>query len=444
MRARKMMAMNVRIPFLLAVLTLAAVASSFAQDLRLEVHGAGWTQMGKIEESYVGLDQQGANDKNWMQNSGVQIGVTAKADAHWDAGLALGVVGVHLNRGSTEVANFWYPFWVPYVGEARVTYTDSLFNAGKFQLTMGSFGYAYNPDVKNLGGYLMRGYVYPGAIESGFGTVFGALARYEQGKFRNDVILKSEELRPAYDLSLIDVISYRVIPGLELGAGVNFYRLIPRDPDLTTPGLQCTGSYGQCSYVVDSSGNLVASPNSSNPTQDTITGSLAGTKLMARFSADPKALFGFDRLGSLVLGKQDLVLYGEWALLGLKNYPVFYDDPLRRMPVMLGFNLPVFGQLDYLSLEVEYYASKNSSDNSSANFCGGWVPRQNDDSVYGRDDWKWSVNAAKSLLTNLQFSAQLANDHLRTGGWHNAPNSGSEALRTPKDWYWTCKLAYFF
>ena len=34
--------------------------------------------------------------------------------------------------------------------------------------------------------------------------------------------------------------------------------------------------------------------------------------------------------------------------------------------------------------------------------------------------------------------------HLRLGGTHDIPWIGREALRTPKDWYWTCKLAYFF
>ena len=436
--------MTLRKTLLLTFLVPAATVVSHAQDLKLEVHGAGWTQFGKIEESYIGIDVLGANDNNWLQNSGAQVGVTAKVDANWEAGLALGVVGVHGNRGSAEVAHFWYPFWVPYVGEARVTFTDSVFESGKFQLTLGSFGYGYNPDNKNLGGYLMRGYVYPGALESGFGSVFGGLARYEQGKFRNDVIVKSEDQRPVYDLSLIDVMSYRVTPGLELGAGINFYRLIPRDYDLTHPGEECTGSYGKCSYVLDSTGNIAASPDPSDPTQDTVTGSLAGIKAMARVSVDPKALFGFSSLGSLTFGKQDLILYSEAAIIGFKNYDVFYDDILQRIPVMVGFNFPAFGYLDYLSLEVEYYASKNSSDNVGAAFGGGWIPRQNDDDIYGRDDWKWSVNAAKTMLGNLQLTAQVANDHLRTGGWHNVPNSGKEALRTPKDWYWTCKLAYFF
>jgi hypothetical protein len=424
--------MNLRTISLQALLLPALSLVAHAEDLKLEYHGAGWTQIGRVEESYAGTaNVQNDNDNNWMQNVGAQLSVTAKVDAHWDAGLSIGVVGVHGARGQREVADFWYPFWVPYIGEARVTYTDSVFNAGRFQLTMGNFGYGYGSNNKNLGLYLMRGYVYPGALESGFGNVFGALARYDHGKFRNDVIVKSEEQRPAYDLSLIDVVSYQVHPGFELGAGVNFYRLIPRDGKLTTPDSVCSGSYGFCSIMDPSDSTLVL-------------GSLAGTKVMARFSADPKLLFGFSNIGSLAFGKQDLVFYGEAAIIGVKDYRVVYDDILQRIPVMLGLNLPTFGHLDVFSIEGEYYASKNSSDNFHANFGGAWVPRQDDDDVYARDDWKWSVNAAKTLVGNLQLSAQVANDHLRLGGWHNEPNSGKEALRTPKDWYWTCKLAYFF
>jgi hypothetical protein len=114
---------------------------------------------------------------------------------------------------------------------------------------------------------------------------------------------------------------------------------------------------------------------------------------------------------------------------------------------MVGFNIPTFSLLDFLSLEVEYYASKNSSDNSGAAWGGAWVALQNDQDLvhYGkRDDWKWSFNAAKTLFGHVQASAQVADDHLRPGGSHDIPWIGKEALRTPSDWYWTCKVAYFF
>jgi hypothetical protein len=167
---------------------------------------------------------------------------------------------------------------------------------------------------------------------------------------------------------------------------------------------------------------------------------------MARFSLDPKALFGLSGVGGLAFGKSDLKLYGETALLGTKSYPVYFDDAWRRMPVMMGFDLPVFGALDFLSVEAEYYASKNSSDQVGAAFGSAWVTSNDPDAAYyaGRDDWKWSVNAAKTWFGSVQVSGQVANDHLRLGGTHDIPWVGKEAMRTPKDWYWTFKLAYFF
>ncbi len=430
--------MNVRMSRFLLTLLLVLPAVLFAQDMKLEYHGAGWAQFGKIEHSYnLDTNSFNNNDKNWMQNAGGQLSVTAKIDSNWEGTLALGAIQVHLPRGNLSQADFWYPFWVAYVGEAKVTYSRPVLGTGKLRVTFGDFGYGYSSDNKNLGLYLMRGYVYPGAVESGFGTIFGAMAHYEQGPFGNDVIIKSEDEHPTYDLSLADVASYRILPGLEVGAGVNFYRLIAQNSDLTSPDRTCGGTYGHC-YIVD------YSDTTGGKAPDTVTGSLSGTKVMARFHADPKMLFGFSKFGSLALGKQDLVLYGEAAILGLKEYPVYYDDIWRRIPVMVGFNLPAFNYVDYLSVEVEYYASKNSSDNWEANYGGGWVPTSLDPEVNGRDDWKWSVNTAKTLFAHLQFSAQVANDHLRLGGWHDEPETGKEALRTPEDWYWTCKLAYFF
>lgn len=403
-----------------------------AQETSVALNGAGWVQFGRVERSEIN-DIANDYNKNWFQSNGAQVGLTARFDEHWEGGLALGVVGTHLARGSRGQASLWYPFWAPYVGEARVTYGRPA-GEGRFSLTMGLFGYDYNPDTKNLGEYLLQGYVYPGAIVSGFGNVFGFLARFQKGGFRNDLILKSEtEDNPRYDLSVADVLTYSVRPGVELGAGVNFYRLIANDPDLTTPGPVCPGPFyaGTC-HVIDTTGGA----------NDTITGSLAGTKLMARFRIDPKALFGMTGVGGRAWGDLDWVLYGEAALLGVKNYPVVYEDPLRRIPVMVGVNLPILGLLDYLSVEVEYYASKNSSDNRPATF-GSWVPAQFDPADKARDDWKWSVNASRTLFGNTQFMAQVANDHLRPGGTHNSP-AGTEALTTPKDWHWNFKVAYFF
>jgi len=429
---------------LCALLALLPVATRAADEPALSISGAGWFQFGRVEGS-TNYQENNNNDyrKNWMQTSGAQVGTVLKIDENWEGGLALGMVQVHLIRGTRSNGN-WYPFTVPYVGEARVTYTTPLFSGDdKLQVTVGNFGYGYNPDVHNLGQYLMRGYVYPGALVSGFGNVQGALARYERGGFRNDLILKSEvEDKPQYDFSVADVVNYRVVPGLEVGAGINLYRVIAQNPSLTSPGKNCEQQLGPYAGSPTADRHPCYTIDSSGATPDTVTGSLAGTKVMARFSLDPKVLWGMTGVGARAWGKRDWVVYGEAALLGLKDYPNYYDDKLRRMPVMLGFNIPTLGFLDDFSVEAEYYASKNSSDNLAAQN-GSWVPVINPAVNNGRDDWKWSLQAGKVLWGNLKLSGQVANDHSRLGGSHDVA-TGVEAYTTPEDWYWTCKLAYFF
>jgi hypothetical protein len=444
MRVNNMRTAN---PFLAAMLL--AASSAFAQSPDVKIGGAGWMQLGKIEESTV-LEADNDYNDNWMQSGGAILNLSSRFDERWDAAFGFGVVGVHLARGSRSQVNFWYPFWVPFVSEVRLTRSSAGFTEGsKFQLTMGNFGYGYNPDVKNLGQYLMRGYVYPGGLVSGFGNVFGTLARYEAGAVRNDLILKSEnEDRPIYDFSVADVVNWRVTDGFEVGAGVNFYRLFRSNDAFANKDNDCPIADGdQCfivtldTVVTDSAGTPVTTI-----VRDTTSGSLSGTKLMARFRLDPKKLFGLTGIGGRSFGGSDLVIYGEAAVLGLTDYPKHYEDIKQRMPVMVGFNFPTLGYLDFLSVEVEYYASKNFSDVNYTGQSGSWIPRTDGPAMAAdtkRDDWKWSVNTAKVVFGNLQVSGQVANDHLRPGGMNHSPN-GFEALSTPKDWYWTAKLAYFF
>ncbi len=420
-----------------------------APAFELDYGAAGWTEFGRIERSEV-LDPTNNYNKNWMQNSGAVLNISAHFDEQWSAGFGFGVVGTHLARGDRSQVNYWYPFWVPFISETRITRNSQGFTEeSKFQLTLGNFGYGYNPDTKNLGQYLMRGYVYPGAIVSGFGNIFGAVARYEVGNIRNDFILKSEnEDRPIYDFSVANVFTWTPTEGVELGAGINFYRLIMGNNDFRDPGTNCPIASGNSCYILgDSTGvDSVSFPGFQIPVYDTITGDLAGTKLMFRFGVDPKPLLGLQGVFGRDFGASDLKLYGEVGVIGLKDYPEYYDDIMRRIPVMLGMNLPAMGYLDYLSVEVQYYASRNFVDTYYTGETASWLPREDgpaENADTSRDNWKWSVNAAKVLFGSMEISAQVANDHLRPGGSNHSP-SGVEALTTPKDWYWTAKLAYFF
>jgi hypothetical protein len=171
-------------------------------------------------------------------------------------------------------------------------------------------------------------------------------------------------------------------------------------------------------------------------------------------SVDLKPLLGL----AGPFGSKDLILYTEAALLGVKGYAKYYDNALRRVPVMFGANLPAFGWLDDLALEVEYYANRNMADFQKALENNSWVPRPirhneiKDDSARTvriektdtrGDDWKWSLYASKVVAGHLKISGQVANDHLRTGGFY-LRRSQSEVLSDTWDWYWMFKVAYYF
>lgn len=417
-----------------------------------EVHGAGWLQGGRVEASRELPDQTNDYRKNWIGQSGALLSIGTRLDARWDCALGLGTVMTQLARGSRGQAAKWYPFWAAWVDEARVGYTRSRDEALSFHLDMGIFPYGYSPDAKSFGQYLMHGYVYPGnLVMSKTGPLgvdpdlTGILARTRWRGLGNDFIVDIEtEDKPFYDISIADAIAWKPAQGVEIGAGINLYRAIPADAKATSPGKDCqardlgisTGQTNQPNvcFILDSVGTDAAGA----AVYDTVTGSLSGIKLMGRLRLDPKAWFGL-RAGPL--GKNDLVIYAELAVLGTKDYPVYYDDILRRIPVMAGFNLPLFGWFE-ASLEIQYYASKYAGDDLGAQN-GVWLPTLDRSIDPKRDDWKWSLSASKAFRGHIALMGQIANDDLRLGGYHYEP-TGKEAMRTPADWYWTAKLGYFF
>ncbi|MDB5104734.1 MAG: hypothetical protein JWP91_2423 [Fibrobacteres bacterium] len=444
---------------LIALLALAGLGA--AQDsLDIKYKGAAWLQFGRIQHSTDSLVNGGNPNNmngNWIQAAGVQISTVARFSPQWEGAMGMGALQTHNARGDVSVANNWYPYWVTFVSEARVTYSNPITETQKVSLNLGFFPYNYNPDVKDLGLYLLRGYVYPGTPISGFearhttaaANIFGAMAGYSVGGFKNDLLLISEtDNRPYFDMSLADVASMKFGPAFELGAGVNFYRALPRNAKNTSPGKDCKNVVSgytqidpgdnQVCYIIDTLSVDIAA---NTAVTDTILGSLAGTKLMGRFRFDPKAFMGDNDL----FGKQDLVVYGEVGVLGTKDYRKYYDDIKRRIPVMMGLNLPAFGRLDKFALEVEYYASKNMSDYGKAEADYSWVPRVAPGVDNAKDDLKWSLYFSRVMMGHFRLSGQVANDHLRMFG---PPDIGftsyAETSTTLKDWYWMLKTTYFF
>jgi hypothetical protein len=422
---------------------MAAFSPALAQE-GVKIGAAGWSQVltvGNSSDTAAGADHNGKNALSW----GAQISVSNQVSERLHIAAGVGLAAGHSIRSMPGEQTGYAPLGTgAYVSEANFTYgSDALFLRG------GMFSYIYNPDVKNLGLYLLRGPVYPGYVVSGFETkhvmpvasVWGFQLHHEIGDFRQDFLITSEtEFYPYFDLSPAYVAGYRVHPSLDVGAGVNFYHYIPVDGKLTKDAY-----------------TYVKGDTAGNPT-DTVKISFSGIKLMARATFDPKVFFAADRLGA-----EDLKIYGEVALLGLDNtvaHRDMYGDYVHRMPVMVGVNLPAFRVLDHLSLEVEWYGASFHDDmepyltgyNSPSLFPVGWygtpTKNNNTDKNVTRDNWKWSLHGAKIIQKHVRVSFQVANDHWRPGIYRGDGDTKlakrQSIMVTPEDWYTSFKLAYFF
>lgn len=485
------------IPTIIALGICAASGAEFQKSLRIS--GQAYTESARIMQSTDTLVVN--NDGNFFQGMTGQLTLTADIGEHAEAAIGFGMFQYYHSQGNQEVERFQLGTFKNFVTEARATTFLGEKSAPWLSFTVGNFAHNYNPNVKNLGLYLLRGPVYPGFLMSGFqdyrtdttrASIMGANLHHIMGNFRHDLFLIEEhELPPSFDLSLAYIGRYRAFNALEIGAGVNFYRLIPNEPGLTHPSRKDFPTL----YQSDSA--LIASGAAFHPYQltyievmgpgDTVFYSHSGTKVMAMFNLDLKSVFGWSGMG-----EKDMVLYGEAAVIGLKNYGTVYKNIGERIPVMAGFNIPTFGILDFLSVELEWYGAKYRADYSklgiynspflrginppsvttgspspipvsNADFdidsSGNWIDPKSGKAMnvkgtgmdlqnLTKDDWKWSVNFEKVLHSHVRFTGQIANDHFiprpsRTG--IVAEEGGfREAFTDPKDWYFMFRLGFFF
>jgi hypothetical protein len=339
-----------------------------------------------------------------------------------------------LNPGSTR--RFYYYL---YLTQAELTHTVQVSPELNLKLGGGYFPYKYNDDVRNLGEYLFRSTAYPQTLSTEFDFPFARLAgAYAKSEFVSginkidiDLILNfNTEWVAISDLNLSLVARYNLARVLEIGAGVEFSSLLSADESFTTPHDQAT------LYQVDGT--------------DSSFYTFRGTKLMARASLDAKQLFK-----STIFGDQDLKLYSEAALLGVKNYPaalnspIWYNSILERIPVMVGFNLPAFRILDVLSLEAEWWGNRYPNSMEGIVYDGLPIPFQRgvstiDSTRYKNDDVKWSVYLSRSFSKHYCITFQVANDHMKSFAWDWDRQDWEECLRGPDNWYYVLKFGVMF
>ena len=223
---------------------------------------------------------------------------------------------------------------------------------GNFQF--GIIPYKYNPDAKNLGEYLLRSEAYPTILASGGVSIInsagfqvqGADLEIRTGPVAHSLLIYTERgIEPTGDITPAYFFSYKPHPAVELGGGVAFAHLISVKPSRTTPDGPGPGISNASAVNLPlnryKNDTVVTDPLDSGYSNYTFK----ATKLMVRASINFQSI-----LHSELLGPEDLKLYSEAAILGVKNYPFYYSDIWNRVPVMAGINLPTFRLLDRLSV----------------------------------------------------------------------------------------------
>ena len=329
-------------------------------------------------------------------------------------------------------------FYLPYITRADFVYSPS----ETFNLDVGYFPFKYNDDARNLGEYLFRSGTYPQYLITNFDFAAARVAgvRANGVVFNNlhyDALLTSNfEYSTIGDLNFTAITSYSFLDKfIGLGGGFSLCSFISADKKHTRPKINTE----EADMYIDDHSDSIYVPFSGPFAGDTLHYSnytFAGTKLMGRIAVDPKKLFS-DELGS-IFGKEDLKIYGEAAVLGVKNYPgsiagsyvkpdsinrpddsVFvsltrYDDIIKRIPVMFGFNIPTFKLLDVLSMEWEWFGSPYPNDMEMIYMDGIPVTQKSyksgststyEDST--NDNWKWSFYAKKTLAGHFHVVFQM-------------------------------------
>lgn len=455
-----------------AVLAFTAISAhgSILDSSGIQFHGFLALDEGQIVRGLSNVDpsaNQGPYKHLWQQRLFMQLSLDARFYERLrllisaECGLSFSL------RRYNDVPASLQPVFNFYPAEAACSYDIGRLRKPWLQLTFGYFTHKYNPDARNLGEYLFRTGTYPQFIVSSFEFPMARLLGFKASSylfntsFKNDLFFTSEiNSWPLQDFSLSYIAGYNLKQYVELGAGVHFNHLLSVKEEYTTPEKSPLNRY----YTPKT-----------DTTCDTGYYSFRGAKLMGRVSLNVKKYIpGLEK----ICGKEDLKLYGEIAVLGVKNYtnhiitgdtvkdslgdPVvdpltglplltnkhwikdqdsYYDDISARMPILFGINIPTFKLMDVLSVEFQYWNSKFPSNSRVAenmdeqNLPIPFVPAKgSEEATWSK--WKWSVYAKRSIGDHFSISGLIARDHMRPITHHPGNRQDKGDFLTKKDHYW--------
>jgi hypothetical protein len=425
-----------------AILAL-STALCFGQDssnIKITANGRAAMEFGQVVKGYD--NSYGDIDHVTIDRIYLGTGLTAQLGQHtaFYGNIEVKAFNEFPRQVTSGFTRRYYYYF--YLTQAELTRRfPGLFGINGLQTDVGGgyFPYKYNENARNLGEYLFRSTAYPQTLTTEFDFPFARVAGfYARNTYTSGINTIKFDLLAALntewmaigDLNLSMVGSYNLARIFEIGAGVQFCSVVSADESATTPENLAT------QYLKGT---------------DTVNYTFRGTKLMGRFSIDPKKFFP----ESAIFGDKDLILYGEAALLGLKNYPValnapiWYNSRLERIPLVLGLNFPTFKHLDVLSFEGEWWGNRYPNNMKGIVFEGIPLPfaastKTIDSAAYKDDNLKWSVFGAKTFANRYRVSFQVASDHMRTFAWDWNRQDWEEALRGREMWYYMLKFGVMF
>lgn len=450
----------------------------------------GSEEFGSASKLLVNPGQTFFSKNEWLDHLGAYVIQSVTVDDKIDVNIGLRGVFQFPKQELAQEQFGGSQYKLFFVGPAiaRVDYKFGNTEHPVFTLGGGMFPFKYNTDAVNLGEYLFRSTPYPTTLMTGglnnvndnSANVQGLIATYTKNQFSADFLLTTQtSLPPLYDGSLAGIAHYTSESGfLSLGAGVNFQRLFEVRPShtqkkaasnsyFTKNGKDYTGNlqyYDNAAGFYTAHGDPVLAKEWKDQSDSVkiwrdSTGFVPGAEFYTT-AGTVVVGFGSLNLGTLfsseLIGEKDLRLYFEAALLGVKNYPVFYENRLQRIPVMVGLNIPTFKWLDLLAVQGEYFLNRFMNSTYSLGQSNTAVPYfpSGNEALYSqdtymditkKDDYSYTILAQKTILDCFTISGQLARDHLRTIGtnwFYGSRYEPAEVLRTSRDWYWMLQFAW--
>jgi hypothetical protein len=425
---------------------------SSAARLKITPSGFASMELGEIVTGGVNSKTNLAMDNTWMKNliAGLSVDAALSERNFLDIGMEMQMYNdFPITSALLSYPEFRYLYFYPYLSRAEYSHYFGDVKNPYITLSAGYFPFKYNSDVKNLGEYLFRTGTYPQYILNEFdfplarllGIHASVTPHIPSNDLKIDVIAYSNlQWYAVGDWNLALMASDKIADFFDFGLGITLNSIISADNSVTTPHNPATLYH--ITY------------NAPTGTSDSSFYTFRGTKLMARAAIDFKKFIPCD-----LFGKQDLRLYGEASILGLTDYPknlvggVSYDSILERIPIMVGFNIPMFKILDVLSVEMEYFKCPFPNDIGAITNYGLPIPgpvnatgatNYRNNSEYRNDNWKWSIHASRKFATNYTVMLQVASDHMRPLAVNDQNVDFEEIFHNTNQFYYMVKCTAGF